>query len=113
MSIKLYVEGGGDSKTLKAACRKGFRMFITKAGLQGSMPHIVACGSRENTYKDFVRKHEHATHEDKIALLLVDAEGPVRKAGPWQHLKTHEGWDGQVLIFLSNLRTVPRARLSC
>ena len=31
------------------------------------------CGSRENTYKDFARKHEHATHEDKIALLLVDA----------------------------------------
>ena len=26
-------------------------------------------------------------------MLLVDAEGPVSASGPWQHLKTHDGWN--------------------
>ncbi len=58
MSIKLYVEGGGDSKTLKTAYRKGFRIFIEKAGLEGRMPSIVACGRRESAYEDFAKRHE-------------------------------------------------------
>ena len=87
VSIKLYVEGGGDSKTLKTSCRKGFRIFIEKAGLEDRMPRIVACGSRHNAYNDF------ADHEDGSALLLVDAEEPVGQAGPWQHLRAREGWD--------------------
>ncbi len=93
MSIKLYVEGGGSSKALKRACRKGFRIFIEKAGLQGRMPKIVASGSRKNAYEDFEKKHDHAAHEDVSALLLVDAEGPVGEAEPWQHLKDRDGWN--------------------
>lgn len=53
MSSKLYVEGGGDSKTLKTACRKGFRSFLGKAGLTGRLPRIVAGGSRRNAYESF------------------------------------------------------------
>ena len=90
MSIKLYVEGGGDSKVLKTACRKGFRTFVEKAGLTGSMPGVVACGSRRNAYEKFETAQ---AQKDKSALLLVDAEGPVTAKGAWQHLKERDGWD--------------------
>ena len=92
MSAKLFVEGGGDSKTLKTACRKGFRLFIEKAGLRGRMPRIVACGSRGNAYQDFTRENESRERHDGSPHLLVDAEKPVREAGPWQHLKVRDGW---------------------
>ena len=90
VSIKVYVEGGGDGKTLKTACRRGFQRFIEKAGLCGQMPRVVACGSRRNAYESF--KTAHAGQE-KTVLLLVDAEGPVTAESPWQHLKTRDGWD--------------------
>lgn len=88
MSIKLYVEGGGDSKILRTACREGFRTFIEKAGLSGRMPRIIACGTRRNAYEDFV-----IAHQKGVAMLLVDAEGPVEQAEAWEHLENREGWD--------------------
>lgn len=84
MSIKLYVEGGGDSKSLRTACREGFGAFIEKAGLSGRMPRIVACGGRDKAYDKF--KIAHA-NQDGISLLLVDAERPVEQAGTWEHLQ--------------------------
>ena len=92
MSAKLFVEGGGGSKTLKTACRKGFRLFIEKAGLRGRMPRIVACGSRGNAYQDFTRENESRERHDGSPHLLVDAEESVREARPWQHLKVGDGW---------------------
>ncbi len=93
MSIRLYVEGGGDSKTLKTACRKGFRLFLEKAGLSGRMPSIVACGGRKNAYDRFATALRAA---DGTSLLLVDAEGPVAigvdHADPWGHLRTRDDW---------------------
>lgn len=86
VSIKLCVEGGGDSKILRTACREGFRTFIEKAGLAGMMPRIVACGGRDNAYNDFVIAHQQGN-----AMLLVDAEEPVNEAG-WRHLNNRDGW---------------------
>ena len=90
MSVRLYVEGGGDSKELKTACRRGFSKFIENAGAAGMMPRIVACGSRGDTYQSF--RKAIASGSGNI-LLLVDAEGPVTVARPWEHLKTSDGWD--------------------
>ena len=89
VSVRLYVEGGGDSKSLKTACRRGFRKFIESAGAVGGVSNIVACGSRGNAYRSFIKSL--STGAD--ALLLVDAEGPVTAQGAWQHLKAKEGWD--------------------
>ncbi len=88
--VKLYVEGGGDRAELKTACRRGFSRFIEKAGLQGSMPRIVACGSRNNAYDRFRTAH---TGGGETAMLLVDAEEQVTAQGPWQHLKDRDHWD--------------------
>ena len=46
VTVRLYVEGGGDAKSLRTACRRGFREFLLRAGLGGSMPRIIACGPR-------------------------------------------------------------------
>ena len=99
--MKLYVEGGGDSTALKTACRAGFSEFLSKAGLKGKMPRIVACGSRQNAYDSFCT----AVNSGEDALLLVDSEAPVsedcqqgndpKSWNPWQHLKNRQGdqWD--------------------
>jgi hypothetical protein len=88
VSIKLYVEGGGDSKTLKTACRKGFRQFIERAGLRNRMPRIVACGGRQNAYDSF--KTACGIDEEE-PILLVDSEAPVTNSA-WEHLIGRDGW---------------------
>ena len=90
MNITLYVEGGRDGKALQVRCRQGFRKFVEKAGLEGRMPRIKACGGRERAYKDFKTALEAG---DGIAMLLVDAERPVGGASPWIHLRNRDGWD--------------------
>ena len=94
MSVKVYVEGGGDSKTLRTACREGFSKFIRKAGFAGNMPRIVACGGREKAYDKF----KTAVRNKQAALLLVDAEGPVTDSGPWADLKDREKWGRPVSV---------------
>ena len=89
VSASLYVEGGGDSKSLKTACRRGFRKFIENAGATGGVSNIVACGSRGNAYRIFSK----ALSTGLNALLLVDAEGSVTAQGAWQYLKANDNWD--------------------
>lgn len=98
--VKLYVEGGGDSASLKTACREGFTTFITSAGLK-KRPRVVACGSRQDAFDSFCTAI--AAGED--AMLLVDSEAPVAATSqqgddaskwlPWPHLKQRvgDGWD--------------------
>lgn len=95
--VKLYVEGGGDASALKAACRKGFAMFLEKAGFKGHMPRIVACGSRRDAYDSFCT----AVEIGESAFLLVDSEAPIafqNQQGecdawlPWQHLAQGDQW---------------------
>ena len=89
VSAKLYVEGGGNSKTLRTACRRGFAGFLERAGAAGRMPRIVACGGRGNAYDSFKTAHSSI---GVSAMLLVDAEGPVTAKGPWEHLQQSDGW---------------------
>ena len=90
MVKSVYVEGGGSSKDLKTACRKGFSNFVQRAGLAGNMPRIVACGPRGDAYNSFKIAHAQKSAD---AILLVDSEVPVTASGPWQHLKSSDGWD--------------------
>lgn len=32
VSVKLFVEGGGDKSKLRSECRRGFKNFLEKAG---------------------------------------------------------------------------------
>lgn len=94
--MKLYVEGGGDSQSLKTACRAGFTEFVTKAGLR-NRPRVVACGGRRDAYESFCTAVAQGEH----AMLLVDSEAPISnecqqgddksKWLPWRHLKERDG----------------------
>lgn len=90
MRVKIYVEGGGDSKALKIGCRKGFRELLEKAGFLRRMPVIVACGGRGAAYDDF-RTALSSTAPDEYPILLVDSESPVA-VGAWEHLNDRDGW---------------------
>ena len=92
MSTVVYVEGGGESKTLRTECRKGFRQFFERAGLEGRMPKISACGSRQQAFKDFCSAFDRVGDHDFV-MLLVDSEGPVAvDADSWSHLRQRDGW---------------------
>lgn len=82
VGVKLFVEGGGDTSLLKTACRRGFSEFLKKAGLDGYMPRIVACGGRQDAYAAFCT----ALSCGESAMLLVDSEESVTSPHPWQHL---------------------------
>jgi len=88
VELHLYVEGGGDAKVLRTACRRGFSEFLARAGLKGHLPRIVACGGRRQAYDDFctaLRQNRHT------AMLLVDSEDPVTVSSPWIHLLQRPG----------------------
>ncbi len=93
MSIKIYVEGGGNGHKLKIECRQGFSKFFEKAGLAGRMPAIVACGSRNDAYDSFCTALKRPK-ENQLPLLLVDSEAPVTKTPdePWAHLLARDKW---------------------
>lgn len=90
MSAKIYVEGGGDRRELKARCRKGFSCFFRKTTLAGKMPRVMPCGGRHQTYDRFRTAIAHAESGDFI-VLLVDSEEPVT-ASPWRHLRDRDNW---------------------
>ena len=90
--IRLYVEGGGESKALRAECRRGFSEFLKKAGATGRTLKIIACGGRANAYDSFRIALSQSSSGTDSPMLLVDAEGTVIAAGPWEHLHDREGW---------------------
>ncbi len=87
--IRIYVEGGGDARGGKDKVRHGFSEFFYKA--LGHQVKVIACGSRNATYRDFqngLKRHPHAFN-----VLLVDAEGAVLKdVSSWQHLQRRDNW---------------------
>jgi hypothetical protein len=87
VSVKRYVEGGGDSEALRSRCREGFRGFLEKAGFMGRMPRIVACGGRQAAYDRF----KIACESDETGLLLLDSEDSVSVTSPWTHLTNRRG----------------------
>ena len=83
MKCKVYVEGGGNTKTTRTACRKGFSEFFGRAGLR---PRMMPCGGRGEAYDDF-RDALRAAHDGEFVILLVGSEEPVAEGSdPWTHL---------------------------
>lgn len=101
-TVKLFVEGGGNSNELHTDCRRAFKSFLSKSGLEGHMPRIIACGTRNEAYSDYCTAIENGEE----AILLVDSESSViipqdvtdddRTWKPWHHLKNRRGQDGQL-----------------
>ncbi|MBP7053025.1 MAG: DUF4276 family protein [Phycisphaerae bacterium] len=91
--VRLYIEGGGDSRSLHIKCREGFRKLLERAGFKGRMPSTRACGGRNAAYDDFKTALRTAAAGD-YPVLLVDSEAPVNQPrSPWQHLQSRDGWE--------------------
>ena len=91
MTATLYVEGGGDGRSLRGRFREGWREFLRSAGVDGRVK-IVRGGGREQTYRRFATAVA-STGSGSATLLLVDSEGPVaEKHTVWQHLAARDRW---------------------
>ena len=95
MDMKIYIEGGGNSKEEHIRFREGFRKLIEKTGV-ARMPRTVACGGRGETFRDF---KNGLRNEHQVSLLLVDSEDPaadltdeVDNDFAWRHLAARDGW---------------------
>lgn len=57
------------------------------------MPRIIASGSRESAFDNFMTA-VNQTSATMLPLLLVDSESKVEEgATAWQHLKKQDNWD--------------------
>lgn len=91
MTATLYVEGGGDGRSLRGRFREGWREFLRSAGVDGGVK-IVRGGGREQTYRRFATAAASAG-SGAAALLLVDSEGPLAAGHTvWRHLGARDGW---------------------
>lgn len=93
VSIKIYIEGGGEGKDLDIRFREAWSRFFKRAGLAGKMPRPVRGKGRANTFDLFSTAIQHC-QPGEIPILLLDSEDPVKPDNTvWQHLKAREGWD--------------------
>jgi hypothetical protein len=96
--IRVYAEGGGDSKDTKAFLRQGFSIFlrdlVLMARQKGIRWQIVTCGSRNSAFDAF--RTAVRENQDSFNILLVDSEAHVETT-PWLHLQRRDGWDGDGL----------------
>ena len=91
--MKLYIEGGDDSKLGQSRCREGFRKLFERAGFEGRMPRLIASGTRSAAFKNFVSAYKE---NGRSVAMLVDSEDPVNDPEkPWEHLKNRpdDNWD--------------------
>ena len=91
--IRIYIEGGGEARNIKAILREGFSNFLDELRQIARNKQIkwslILCGSRNNAFRDF--KNALRTHPDAFNVLLVDSEAEVSK-NPWAHLKNRDKW---------------------
>lgn len=91
--IRIFIEGGGQSRESKIAIRKGFSEFLRSlrdlAADRGIGWKVIPCGSRLTTFQDF--EMALRTYPDAFNVLLVDSEGPVA-ASVWKHLGSMDQW---------------------
>lgn len=93
VTIKIYIEGGGEGKDLDIRFREAWTKFFKAAGLSGRLPRPIRGKGRTNTYELFRTAIQHGNPEE-LPLLLVDSEGPVdANHSVWQHLKIRDAWE--------------------
>ena len=93
-SIAIYMEGGGEGSNTRDSIRRGMNEFlnpIKEAARNKSWRwKLVPCGSRSAAFKKF--KNAALQDADKVIILLVDAEDPV-KTSVREHLKSRDKWE--------------------
>ena len=93
VSVKLYVEGGGEGQANHESFRQGWIGFLRRAGLAGRMPQVIPGGGREQTFDKFQTALQNR-RPDEIPILLVDSEERVGAGkSAWEHLRDQDNWN--------------------
>ena len=97
-SIRIYLEGGGDTAGSRATLRQGMDAFLQplKQAARRKALHwkLVACGARREAYKGFQNAVINRD-ADEVIVLLVDAEEQVNQTAV-EHLRNRDDWDFRV-----------------
>lgn len=90
--VRIYVEGGGDQRGGKDKIQQGFSQFFRKVvDKNRAKLRVIACGGREQTFKDF--KKGLKSNPDAFNILLVDSEAIIDDAHTsWKHLEKRDQW---------------------
>jgi hypothetical protein len=91
--IHIYVEGGGDAGSTKAACREAFATLFAGIPIPENAFRVIASGGRLRAYQNFCDALQR--HRNAVVLLLVDSERLVpANTAPWAHLGADpENWE--------------------
>lgn len=93
MTVKIYIEGGGDGPLHDTHFRKAWASFFGAASLSGRLPRVIRGKGRQRTYELFVTAVENSA-PGELPLLLVDSEDAVQHGvGNWEHLRRRDGWE--------------------
>lgn len=92
MSVRIYVEGGGDNKDTIKRCKEGFASYCQKLAAPNRRPSIVACGGRQQAFDRFSTAVLDS-RAGETCVLMVDAEGPIGAQTPTEHLRARDKWD--------------------
>ena len=96
MSVRIYVEGGGDNKDTIRRCKQGFTSYCQDLAPPNRRPSIIACGGRQQAFDRF-NTAVRGSDAGEVCVLLVDAEDHVTAGTPTEHLRTRDGWNFPVL----------------
>jgi hypothetical protein len=92
VSVKIYIEGGGEGQLLDTLFRQGWKQFFEAAGFTGRMPSVVRGQGRMQTFDLFATAVANP-RGGALPLLLVDSEDPVEEGfSVWQHLEARDSW---------------------
>ncbi len=92
MKVKIYIEGGGDSREQDDLFRAAWRAFFEKAGLK-RMPATFRGSGRDQAFKAYCNAVANPK-PGELPLLLVDSEDLVTKgSNAWAHLKARDKWN--------------------
>ena len=93
--VAIYMEGGGDGKSAKAAIRQGMDALLRplKDAARAKALHwkLVRAVRVTRRFEVFKMPSATVTMPSAIVVLLVDAEWPVNGA-PRSHLQSRDGW---------------------
>lgn len=92
ITLKIYIEGGGEGKGLHTRFQEAWTKFFQSAGLIGRKPRIVPGKGRDKTFDLFLSAIQNRS-ADEMPLLLLDSEDEIDSGKTvWQHLKDRDGF---------------------
>lgn len=93
MKVTIYIEGGGDTKRLHSELRQGFKTLFENAGFRGKLPRVIACGSRNDAFRDFTIAFKKKKSSEQV-LLLVDSEDNITNdKTKWKFVENRDKWE--------------------